>query len=131
MPMWSGIGNPLYVGATMLFENSNRLAFGRGPLTATISALIMVESGFTPAALSLLANAVGASGGRGAAMGIYSFLLSLGALMGSLVAGAVASRWDVDGLIYATLALAAVALMLLARLDVGGRASGRVNDGTS
>ena len=32
----------------------------------------MVESGFTPAALSLLASAVGAHTGRGAAMGIYS-----------------------------------------------------------
>ena len=45
-----------------------------------------VESGFTPAALSLLATAVGARAGRGAAMGIYSFLLSLGALVGNLLA---------------------------------------------
>jgi len=31
---------------------------------------IMIESGFTPAALSLLAGAIGAQAGRGAAMGI-------------------------------------------------------------
>src|SRR6266851_9555040 len=43
-----------------------------GSLTA-IS--IMVESGFTPAALALLAGAIGAQAGRGAAMGIYSVLL--------------------------------------------------------
>jgi hypothetical protein len=55
-------------------------------LTAAIAALSMVESGFTPAALSLLAGVVGAATGRGAAMGIYSFLLSLGALGGSLLA---------------------------------------------
>ena len=32
---------------------------------------VMLESGFTPAALSLLAGAIGAQAGRGAAMGIY------------------------------------------------------------
>ena len=76
----------------------------------------MIESGFTPAALSLLAGAVGPGVGRGAAMGIYSFLLSVGALIGSVLAG-VTGRWlAIDGLIYATLGLAIVALSLLPRL---------------
>jgi MFS family permease len=70
---------------------------------------IMVESGFTPAALALLADVVGAQGGRGAAMGIYSVLLSLGALIGSLLAGQVGKLWAVDGLIYATVAMAVAA----------------------
>jgi MFS family permease len=88
----------------------------RWMLTAVIAALIMVESGFTPAALSLLAGAVGPAVGRGAAMGIYSFLLSLGALGGSVLAG-IAGRWlAIDGLTYATLGLAMVALTLLPRL---------------
>ncbi len=88
----------------------------RWMLTAVIAALIMVESGFTPAALSLLAGAVGPGVGRGAAMGIYSFLLSLGALGGSVLAG-IAGRWlAIDGLTYATLGLALVALALLPRL---------------
>ena len=56
-------------------------------MTAVIAVLIMIESGFTPAALSLLAGAVGPGVGRGAAMGIYSFLLSVGALIGSVLAG--------------------------------------------
>jgi MFS family permease len=43
---------------------------------AVIALTIMVESGFTPAALALLAGAIGAQAGRGAAMGIYSVLLS-------------------------------------------------------
>ena len=43
---------------------------------------IMVESGFTPAALALLSGAIGAQAGRGAAMGIYSVLLSVGAIVG-------------------------------------------------
>jgi MFS family permease len=88
----------------------------RWMLTVVIAALIMVESGFTPAALSLLAGAVGPGVGRGAAMGIYSFLLSLGALAGSVLAG-IAGRWlAIDGLTYATLGLALVALALLPRL---------------
>jgi hypothetical protein len=52
-------------------------------------------------------------------MGIYSFLLSLGALAGSVLA-AFAGRWAaIDGLTYATLGLALVALALLPRLGSG------------
>jgi MFS family permease len=89
-----------------------------GSLTA-IS--IMVESGFTPAALALLAGAIGAQAGRGAAMGIYSVLLSLGAIMGSLIAAALGSRFAVDGLIYGTLAMAVTALILVQPLNGGKR----------
>jgi hypothetical protein len=89
----------------------------RWMLTAAIAALVMVESGFTPAALSLLAGAVGSGRGRGAAMGIYSFLLSLGALTGSVIAAVAGRRLAIDGLTFATLGLAAVALGLLPRLD--------------
>jgi hypothetical protein len=82
---------------------------------------IMVESGFTPAALALLAGAIGAQAGRGAAMGIYSVLLSLGAIMGSLLAAALGSSFAVDGLIYGTLAMAVTALILVQPLDGGKR----------
>lgn len=93
----------------------------RWTLTVVIAILIMVESGFTPAALSLLAGAVGPGVGRGAAMGIYSFLLSLGALAGSVLA-AIAGRWlAIEGLTYATLGLAVVALAFLPRLGSVGR----------
>jgi len=88
----------------------------RWMLTVVIAILNMVESGFTPAALSLLAGAVGPTVGRGAAMGIYSFLLSLGALVGSVIAGIAGRWWAIDGLAYATLGLALVALALLPRL---------------
>lgn len=89
----------------------------RWTLTAVIGLLIMVESGFTPAALSLVAAAVGPGTGRGAAMGVYSFLLSVGALIGSVLAGVTGRWWAIDGLIYATLGLAIVALALLSRLS--------------
>jgi hypothetical protein len=76
----------------------------------------MIESGFTPAALSLLAGAVGARAGRGAAMGIYSVLLSMGAISGSLIAAALGHRFALDGLIYGTLAMALIAMALVGRL---------------
>jgi MFS family permease len=87
----------------------------RWTLTVIIALLIMVESGFTPAALSLLAAAVGPRAGRGAAMGIYSFLLGVGALVGSVLAGVAGRWWAIDGLISVTLALAFLALGLLSR----------------
>jgi MFS family permease len=80
---------------------------------------IMVESGFTPAALALLAGAIGVQAGRGAAMGIYSVLLSIGAIVGSLIAAGLGKRFAVDGLIYGTLAMAVVALLLVQRLETG------------
>ncbi len=82
---------------------------------------IMVESGFTPAALTLLSGAIGAQAGRGAAMGIYSVLLSIGAILGSLIAAALGSRFAVDGLIYGTLAMAVTALIFVQRLNGGIR----------
>ena len=77
---------------------------------------IMVESGFTPAALALLAGVVGAQAGRGAAMGIYSMLLGVGAIGGSLLAAALGEWLAIDGLIFGTLTIALVALLLLNRL---------------
>ncbi len=104
------------VGLLLLNHMGNQPIQLRWILTAVIAVLIMIESGFTPAALSLLAGAVGPGVGRGAAMGIYSFLLGVGALIGSVLAG-ITGRWlAIDGLIYATLALALVALILLPRL---------------
>jgi predicted MFS family arabinose efflux permease len=83
----------------------------------TTALTIMIESGFTPAALALLAGAIGAQAGRGAAMGIYSVLLSVGAIVGSLIAAVLGRRFAVDGLIYGTLAMAIVALLFVQRLD--------------
>jgi MFS family permease len=86
-------------------------------LGGTIAITIMVESGFTPAALALLAQAIGSQAGRGAAMGIYSVLLSVGALAGSLMAAGLGSRFFIDGLILGTFVLALAALTLLRRLE--------------
>lgn len=84
-------------------------------VTAT-AACVMAESGFTPAALALLASIVGAQAGRGAAMGIYSMLLGIGAVGGSLLAAGLGQWLAIDGLIFGTLAMAILALVLLNRL---------------
>jgi predicted MFS family arabinose efflux permease len=101
----------------LVFNHSASLSDGwRWAIGVASASFVMVESGFTPAALSLLAGAVGAQAGRGAAMGIYSVLLSLGAIGGSLLAAALGNRFSVDGLIYGTVAVAVVAMVLLSRL---------------
>ncbi len=67
---------------------------------------IMVESGFTPTALALLGEAVGEQAGRGATMGVYSVLLGIGAVAGSVLGGIGASWAAMDGLIAVTVLLA-------------------------
>jgi MFS family permease len=89
-------------------------------LLSAIAISIMVESGFTPAALALLADVVGGRAGRGSAMGIYSALLGIGALIGSGLAGAVGAKLSVDGLIYATLALALLSMMTVRQIPAQG-----------
>jgi MFS family permease len=93
----------------------------RATVLSITALMIMVESGFTPAALSLLAQSLEPVSGKGAAMGIYSFLLGLGAAIGSLMAGALGAAWQIDGLLLGTVLLAAVALILLR--GVGRRTS--------
>ncbi len=61
---------------------------------------VMVESGFTPAALVYLSDISEAHAeNRGMVMGLYSFLLGFGQLIGSIVAGPFADRRGVDGLL--------------------------------
>jgi predicted MFS family arabinose efflux permease len=108
------------VGLFLLNHSANSSDAMRWSIGAVTALCIMIESGFTPAALSLLAGAVGASAGRGAAMGIYSVLLSIGAIAGSLLAAGLGERFSVDGLIYGTFGLALVALALVRNLESRG-----------
>jgi MFS family permease len=108
-------------GLLLLNHSGGQSQAVRWLIGIALALCVMVESGFTPAALSLLAGALGAHTGRGGAMGIYSVLLSIGAIVGSLIAAALGNRFAVDGLIYGTLALAVAAMALLGRLQaVGG-----------
>ncbi len=104
------------LGLFLLNHAGGRTTGMRWAIGIATALCVMVESGFTPAALSLLAGAIGARAGRGAAMGIYSALLSIGAIAGSLLAAALGNEFAIDGLIYGTLAMAMVAITLLTRL---------------
>lgn len=52
-------------------------------------------------------------------MGIYSALLSIGAIAGSLLAAAMGQAFAVDGLIYSTFAMAVLGLLLVRWIEPG------------
>jgi MFS family permease len=82
---------------------------------------ILIESGFTPAALAYLAEiAEERAEDRGSVMGVYSVLLAIGQLLGGAVAWPFADRLGINGLIVLSGLLCLVALftvMLLGRAE--------------
>jgi predicted MFS family arabinose efflux permease len=104
---------PVCAGFYLLNHSGGQSATMRWSIGGIISLLIMVESGFTPAALAWLAGTVPVQSGRGAAMGIYSVLLSVGAIIGSLLAGILGDRYSIDGLLYGTVFVAVAGLIFL------------------
>ncbi|HWG75463.1 MAG TPA: MFS transporter [Steroidobacteraceae bacterium] len=85
----------------------------RTALVVLAALLVMLESGFTPAALSWLAASVGAQRAAGAAMGIYTVLFSVGGALGALLAGALARADGMNGLLFGTAGLAIMAWISL------------------
>ncbi len=59
----------------------------RGALLALSALSVLVESGFTPAALAYLADVAAKDEGRGATMGIHSFLLGHRSMLGAYLGG--------------------------------------------
>jgi MFS family permease len=100
-------------GIGLLNNSSDYSTLARWMIGACTAALIMVESGFTPAALVWLTAALGPQAGRGAAMGAYSVMLGVGTIVGSFLAAALAPRFAVDGLLVATFAMALLGLWFL------------------
>ena len=88
----------------------------RAGLVILAALLVMIESGFTPAALSWLAASLRAQRAAGAAMGIYSVLFSVGGALGSLLAGALAQAGGMQALLLGTAALAVIAWLSLPRM---------------
>jgi MFS family permease len=107
---------PVCAGFYLLNHSGNQSVTVRWSIGSVIALLIMVESGFTPAALAWLAGTLPEQSGRGAAMGIYSVLLSVGAIIGSLLAGVLGERYSIDGLLYGTVLVAVAALIFLHRV---------------
>lgn len=104
---------PVCLGLFAINHSGQMTSTVRWSVTAATALLIMVESGFTPAALAWLAQSLGTGTGKGAAMGIYSVLLSLGAIGGSLLAGELGKAFQVDGLLLGTGAMGVCGLVLL------------------
>ena len=77
---------------------------------------VLVESGFTPAALAYLADVAGRSEGRGTTMGLYTLLLGVGNVLGAALGGALGDLLALNGLLLATVALATLSFASLALL---------------
>ena len=104
---------PVCAGIYLLNHSAQQSVDARWIVGGITALLIMVESGFTPAALAWLAESLPIQSGRGAAMGIYSVLLSVGAIVGSFLAGLLGQLYSIDGLLYGTVLMAVAALVFL------------------
>lgn len=88
-----------------------RAAFG-----ALFLGLLLVESGFAPAAIAYLARLSGhIASERGLVMGLYSVISGGGALLGAALGAPFADRLAVDGVLAATVLLACGALAAIWR----------------
>jgi MFS family permease len=111
-------GGATSIAAALLINHSAeqpyilRIVFG-----LVAAAGIFVLAGATPAALGLLADVSESyPADRGAIMGLYSVFLAVGQIAGGFIGGAAGQRYGIDGILYATLGLLAVALVPLTRL---------------
>ncbi len=78
---------------------------------------VLVESGYTPAAFAHLADLTAElDSARGAALGLYSFVLAAGHLAGNVVGAPFAARWQMDGVLLVTALLALTSLAGVARM---------------
>jgi MFS family permease len=100
-----------------LLNNSNDWSSGaRWTLVAIYGFFIMVQSGFTPAALAFLADVAASSGERGATMGIYTVLFSLGNILGGILGAFLATWWALNGLVVGSVFLSLIAYFALREL---------------
>ncbi len=123
--MLIGVGG-LFLTCAVMFALNHQPGLGAPlvlPLAALMVASIMVQSGFTPAALAHLADiTLGHAEGRGAIMGLYSVFLGLGQFLGSSLGGPFVDWRGADGMILATTLLGVIAWVLVWRLRRGERA---------
>ncbi len=122
--MLIGVGGLFLTCATM-FALNHQPALNAPlvlPLAALLVVSIVIQSGFTPAALAHLADiSLGHAESRGIIMGLYSVFLGLGQLLGASLGGPFVD-WDgADGMILATALLGVIAAVLLWRLRAGER----------
>ncbi len=88
------------------------------PLTVLLAIGVMIQSGFTPAALTHLANITeDYAGDRGAIMGLYSVFLGVGQFLGASIGGPFVDWRGADGMAIVTTLLGVFAAFMLVRLN--------------
>jgi predicted MFS family arabinose efflux permease len=92
------------------------------PLAFLLVVSIMIQSGFTPAALTHLADITEDHvNDRGIIMGLYSIFLGLGQLIGASIGGPFVDWRGADGIVIVTALLGTFAGLLLLRLHFAER----------
>jgi MFS family permease len=87
------------------------------PLMALFLIGVILLSGFTPAALTYLADATESSAeDRGSIMGLYSVFLGIGQLLGATTGGYFANRKGIDGLLLLSAIFGAITILSLVTL---------------
>lgn len=119
--MLIGVGG-LFMACLFLFLLNHQSAFS-APLVIPLALLlvigVMIQSGFTPAALAHLADITeGHTDDRGAIMGFYSVFLGIGQFIGASIGGPFADWRGMDGIIIVIALLGIAAALTLIRLRV-------------
>ena len=112
----------LFASCLLIFAINHQPALN-APLVLPLSILlvfsIMVQSGFTPAALAHLADITESyTTDRGVIMGLYSVFLGLGQFLGSSIGGIFVDWRGADGMAIVTGVLGIIAAILVLRLRV-------------
>ncbi len=91
------------------------------PLALLLTGSIVLQSGFTPAALTYLADVTEKyTADRGAIMGLYSVFLGVGQFLGAFIGGPFVDRGGADGVILLTALLGVFSAIMLLRLHLSG-----------
>ncbi|HKZ90770.1 MAG TPA: MFS transporter [Candidatus Limnocylindrales bacterium] len=112
------VGGAVFVVAALLLNHTGDVTLVlRATLLVGLGVGLFLIAGATPAALGLLADTSESfPRDRGAIMGLYSVFLALGQIIGAFVGALAAESWAFDGILLATLALLAIALLPLSHL---------------
>lgn len=115
-------GLPLIIGAVFMINHAGSLDNPSIPVyLGAAMAGLMVVSGFTPAALTYLADLTEKSPiHRGAIMGLYTVLFGLGQFIGEFLGGPFGDWRGVDGLLLLTLVLSIIAIGTVGWLRLSG-----------
>lgn len=120
-------GLPVIVVAVFMLNHSGSLSNPVVPAYLGVAILaLMVVSGFTPAALTYLADLTENSPvNRGAIMGVYTVLFGLGQFIGELLGGPFGDWRGVDGLLFLTMLLGVIAIGTVGWLRLSDSRAGR------